>query len=109
MPAPYKVDGRRTGMSRTSAWWAFNYMGTTAAHRWGDMRKDVDAAWSPWQQYLFANQKVFEAEALKLVDPKKPEKVRAYLTKYTDEWGNKVVNKAWELGDFLWTKYDEKF
>ena len=25
------------------------------------------------------------------------------------EWGNKVVDRAWELGDFLWTKYDEKF
>ena len=109
MPAPYKVDGRRTGMSRTCAWWAFNYVGTTAAHRWGDMRKDVDAAWGPWQKYLFTNQKVLEAEALKLADPKKPEKLRAFLTNYTNEWGTKVVNKAWELGDFLWTKYDEKF
>jgi dipeptidase len=109
MPAPYKVDGRRTGMSRTCAWWAFNYMGTTAAHRWGDMRKDVDAAWGPWQSYLFGNQRSFEAEALKLYDPKKPEKTREFLTKYTNDWGIKVVDKAWQLGDFLWTKYDEKF
>lgn len=109
MPAPYKVDGRRTGMSRQCAWWAFNYMGTTAAHRWGDMRKDVDAVWSPWQTTLFANQKTIEAEALKLYDPKKPEKTRTYLTDYTNQWGLKVVARAWELGDFLWTKYDEKF
>jgi len=34
---------------------------------------------------------------------------REFLTNYTDEWGNKVVNKAWKLGDFIWTKYDEKF
>ncbi len=109
MPAPYKVDGRRTGMSRTSAWWAFNYMGTTAAHRWADMRKDCDATWGPWQAELFSKQKTFEAEALKLADPKKPAKLREFLTRYTGEWGNKVVQKAWELGDFLWTKYDEKF
>lgn len=109
MPAPYKVDGRRTGMSRTCAWWAFNYVGTTAAHRWSDMRKDVDAVWNPWQQELFSNQKTFEAEALKLYDPKKPEKTRAHLTNYTNQWGLKVVARAWELGDFLWTKYDEKF
>jgi dipeptidase len=109
MPAPYKVDGRRTGMSRTCAWWAFNYTGTTAAHRWADMRKDVDATWKPLQKELFEKQKTFEAEALKLMDPKKPEKVRAYLTRYTNEWGLKVVDKAWQLGDFLWTKYDEKF
>jgi hypothetical protein len=25
------------------------------------------------------------------------------------EWGEKVVQKAWELVDMLWTRYDEKF
>jgi len=25
------------------------------------------------------------------------------------EQGDRVVDKAWELGDLLWTKYDEKF
>ena len=29
--------------------------------------------------------------------------------KYTIEKGETVVKKAWDLGDFLWTKYDEKF
>jgi hypothetical protein len=32
-----------------------------------------------------------------------------YLTDYTQLWGNKVVDRAWKLGDELWTKYDEKF
>ena len=58
---------------------------------------------------MFDKQKSFEAEALKLYDAKKTEKVRDYLTQYTNEWGLKVVEKAWKLGDFLWTKYDEKF
>jgi len=39
----------------------------------------------------------------------KPEKTIDYLTGYSNGWGDKVVDKAWELGDFLWTKYDEKF
>jgi hypothetical protein len=38
-----------------------------------------------------------------------PEKAIEYLTGYTHEWGVKVVEKAWELGDYLWTKYDELF
>ena len=37
------------------------------------------------------------------------EKTIEFVTTYTNDWGNKVVNKAWKLGDFLWTKYDEKF
>jgi len=32
-----------------------------------------------------------------------------HLTRYTEKWGNRVVSEAWRLGDFLWTKYDEKF
>jgi len=38
-----------------------------------------------------------------------PEKTIEYLTGYTNDWGKKVVDKAWELGDFMWTKYDELF
>ena len=37
------------------------------------------------------------------------DKRKEHLTKYTMTWGEKVVDKAWKLGDFLWTKYDEKF
>ena len=39
----------------------------------------------------------------------KHKKVIEYLTNYTIDWGEKVVKKAWELGDLLWTRYDEKF
>lgn len=109
LPESYKTPGRVNGYTRESAWWAFNRMGTLAAQRWGDMHKDIDAVWNPMQKELFENQKTFEEEALKLYNEKKPKKTIEYVTKYTNEWGNKVVDEAWELGDFLWTKYDEKF
>ena len=38
LPEDYKTDGRTTGFSRRSAWWAFNRASTLAAHRWGEMR-----------------------------------------------------------------------
>ncbi|OFX26142.1 MAG: peptidase C69 [Bacteroidetes bacterium GWA2_31_9b] len=109
IPKPYKTPGRTKGYTTESAWWAFNRLGTLTAQRWGDMRHDVDAVWVPWQKELFNNQQSFEEQALKLYDKKNPQKTIEYVTKYTNEWGFKVVNKAWELGDFLWTKYDEKF
>ena len=105
---PYKVPGRPKGFTRDSAWWAFNRLGTLTAQRWGDMRHDVNAVWYPWQDELFANQAALEKKALEL-HKKDPAKAKAILTDYGVEWGNKVVDKAWELGDFLWTKYDEKF
>ena len=109
MPISYKTPGRPNGYTTESAWWAFNRLGTLTAQRWGDMRHDVDNVWNPWQKELFEAQISFEEEALKLYNEKKPEKTIEFLTKYSLEWGDKVVKKAWDLGDLLWTKYDELF
>jgi len=108
LPEPYKTPGREKGFNRKAAWWAFNRLGTLTAQRWGDMRHDVTAVWSPMQQELFVNQKTVEDKALELLK-KNRKKARKYLTEYTNSWGTKVVQQAWDLGDFLWTKYDEKF
>ena len=83
-------------------------MGTLAAHRWGDMRKDVEAVWKPMQAELFERQRQIEENALALFN-KSPKRVPAFLTRYSTEWGDRVVQRCWELGDFLWTKYDEEF
>jgi len=106
LPSAYKTPGRINGFTHESAWWAFNRMSTLATQRWGDMRHDVDKVWIPMQNELFSNQKNIEKQAL---DIKKESKRIEFLTNYTNDWGNKVVNQAWKLGDFLWTKYDEKF
>jgi dipeptidase len=105
---PYKTPGRPKGFNRQSAWWAFNRLGTLAAQRWGDMRHDVTAVWKPMQAELFANQKATEDKALELLKDDRQKAIK-HLTGYGVFWGNKVVEKAWEMGDFLWTKYDEKF
>jgi dipeptidase len=105
---PYKMPGRPKGFNRQSAWWAFNRLGTLAAQRWGDMRHDVTNVWKPMQAELFANQIATEEKALDLLKGN-PDEAKKHLTGYGIFWGNKVVEKAWELGDLLWTKYDEKF
>ncbi len=109
LPESYKTPGRPNGFTRNSAWWAFNRLGTLTAQRWGDMHKDVDTVWNTWQTEMFENQKTVEQDALKMYNKNKPQKTINYVNAYSNKWGEKVVNKAWELGDFLWTKYDEKF
>jgi len=104
----FKTPGRPKGFNRESAWWAFNRLGTLAAQRWGDMRYDVTAVWKPMQEELFQNQNSFEQNTLEIYKNDSQEAIKK-LTGYSIFWGNKVVNKAWELGDLLWTKYDEKF
>ena len=108
VPDSYKTPGRKIGFTRDSAWWAFNRTGTLAAQRWGDMRKDIDAVWLPLQTQMINQQIIIENQALKLYNRNKKKAIK-FLTDYSIEWGNITVNRCWELGDFLWTKYDEKF
>jgi len=108
VPDSYKTPGRVNGYTSESAWWAFNRLGTLTAQRWGDMRYDVTSVWEPMQAELFANQITVEAEALELLE-RSPKKARQFLTDYSIGWGDRVVERAWRLGDELWTKYDEKF
>ncbi len=103
---PYKTPGRVNGFTRQSAWWAFNRLGTLAAQRWGDARYFVGNELDPIQQELFAKQADFEKQAL---DLQSIEKRCQFVTNYTIKWGNFVVDKAWQLGDDFWTKFDEKF
>jgi dipeptidase len=109
LPLSYKTPGRPGGFNRESAWWAFNRLGTLTVQRWGDMRWDVNTVWDSWEDSLFNNQAVLEEQALELYREGTKEKLVSFLTGYTMEWGNNVVHKAWELGDMLWTRYDEKF
>jgi dipeptidase len=106
LPISYKTPGRVNGYTRESAWWAFNRLGTLAAQRWGDMRKDLDAVWIPMQDQVYSEFLKLEKN---ISDQANPEERKRILTGFTMKWGDKVVKKAWELGDFLWTKYDEKF
>ena len=109
LPSSYKTPGRPFGYTRESAWWAFNRLSTLTAQRWGEMRYDVNGVWDNWQEELFDGQAAFEDQALELYKRGKKEELVNYLTGHTLEWGDKVVEKAWEMGDLLWTKYDEKF
>ncbi len=108
LPPEYKTPGRVNGYTMKSAWWIFNRLGTLTAQRWGDMHQDVDARWKPLQEAFIKEIPEIDKQALKLYN-KKPEKAIEFLTNYSNEKGSMVMKDAIELGDFLWTKYDEKF
>lgn len=108
LPEEYRTDGRTTGFSRRSAWWAFNRASTLAAQRWGDMRKDVAAVRDPLQEKFLAAQKEVAEKAAELWKSD-PAAARAYLTRVTAEACSEATNAYWNLGDHLWTKYDEEW
>jgi dipeptidase len=108
LPRSYKTDGRSTGFSRQSAWWAFNRAATIAAHRWGEMRRDVAAVRDPLQKAIFARQRRLERRAAAL-HKKDPPAARRLLTEETNRSCHEATRAYWKLGDRLWTRYDEKW
>ncbi len=108
LPRNFKTDGRTTGFSRRSAWWAFNRASTLAAHRWGEMRKDVAKVRDKLQKRFLDQQKAVEKKAVSL-HRRSPAAAKAYLTKVTRKACKQTVSAYWKLGDLLWTRYDEKW
>ncbi|MCL4203448.1 MAG: C69 family dipeptidase [Pirellulaceae bacterium] len=108
LPQDYQTDGRSTGFSRRSAWWAFNRAATLAAQRWGDMRSDVAGVRDPLQEKYLAAQGDIATTAAELFEDS-PAECRRYLTDKTLEACKEVTEAYWNLGDRLWTKYDEQW
>ncbi len=108
LPKTYQTDGRTTGFSRESAWWAFNRVSTLASQRWGDMRNDVAMVRDPLQKEYLESLQPVDKQALELyrTDIKK---AREFLTSEADKRCNRVVQAYWDLGDSLWNKYDEQW
>jgi dipeptidase len=108
LPKPYITPGRTQGYTLNSAWWIFNRLGTLTSQRWGEMRYDVDSVWNPMQLNMINSQKDIDKQALELYNQNKKDAIE-FLNQYSNEQGEKVMKEAVKLGDFLWTKYDEKF
>jgi dipeptidase len=108
LPETYQTDGRTTGFSRRSAWWAFNQVSRIAAHRWGDMRTEVAAVRDPMQEKYLAAQRGVET-TFRRMHADNPAKARSYLTGESRKACLEAVEAYWDLGDKLWNKYDEKW
>lgn len=109
VPESYKTDGRTTGFSRRSAWWAYNRVATLSAQRWGDMRKDVAEVRDPLQEKWLAGQTAVDEEAATILKKDGEQKLRSFLTKKSQDACRDATEAYWNLGDLLWTKYDEKW
>ena len=108
LPEEYKTPGRINGYTLKSAWWIFNRTGTLAAQRWGDMHKDLDAVWLPMQKSFVEEVGTIDQEANELYK-KDPKEAVEFLNQYSNKKGSMVMERCIELGDLLWTRYDEKF
>ena len=107
MPESYTVDGREK-FRRDCAWWAFCRVSKLSGFRYQQMSKDIEKVWQEIESKAFSDQKLFEEKMVKLFKDN-PEKVQELLTKYSKDLANDTVEKYWQLGDELWTIYNNYF
>jgi len=96
--------GTRSEYNENSAWWVFNFVSNWADLKFSYMIKDIKAKQVELEDKMFAFQPAIDAAALVLHE-QDPELARAYLTEYSINNANAVVDEWRELGKFLVMKY----
>jgi dipeptidase len=107
MPESYLVDGRRA-FRRDCAWWAFRRASKLSYFRYQEMSGALQEVWEPIERDAFARQAALEEEALELYRPN-PERAEAFLTEYCHDLAERTVERYWQLGDELWTRFNRAF
>lgn len=105
VPKPYAV-GTATfdKFSWDSAFWVFNWISNFAYSRYSDMIVDIRKAQGELEQHLLQNQTLVEEKAVKL-HAESPPKAAAFLTKYSHDAADKVIQRWKQLGPELLMKY----
>lgn len=107
LPKSYQT-GNTEKYDRKIAWWAFNFVSNWANLKYSYMIKDIKAKQKELEDKEFSEQAKIDKKALDL-HKKDPEQAKEYLTKYTVDNANQVVDEWWKLADFLIAKYDDGF
>lgn len=107
VPESYQV-GRRDVFNRKSAWWAFDFVSNWSNLRYSLMSEDIKKAYSDFENTFFNLQASVEARAETLYK-ENPAACREYLTRYSNETAQRVVNDWWALADYLIVKYNDGY
>jgi dipeptidase len=94
--------------NRKSAWWAFDFVSNWSNLRYSQMSEDIRKAYSDFENTFFNLQASVEARAETLYK-ENPTACREYLTRYSNETAQRVVNDWWALADYLIVKYNDGY
>jgi len=98
------TTGNRYEYDESSAWWVFNFVSNWADLKFNYMIEDIKLKQQEIEGKEFAYLPAIDAAALVLHE-EDPELARAYLTDYSVNNANAVVQEWRELGKFLVAKY----
>jgi dipeptidase len=103
VPPDFEVSGQN-GFTTSSASWAFRRVSRLAGVKWGMTRPLVDSLIQELEDQAFAELPDIEKRVVALYE-KNPDKARAFLTTYCENFARAVTRRYWELGDTLWDMF----
>jgi len=96
-----------------SACWAFRRANRLATVKWGQTRKFIEEAVEEFEERAFNDLPDLEKKALEIYkgEGSNPDaqKLRQYLTKYSNDFARAAIHKYIELGDQFWAMFSRGF
>lgn len=112
LPASFEICGQHRFRTDSACWW-FRRANRLATVRWGDTKEYVEGAVKGFEDKAFTELPVIEEKILELYKNGKSQesvnKVKKYLTKYTNDFARAAMHKYWELGDKFWGMFARGF
>lgn len=112
LPASFEICGQHRFRTDSACWW-FRRANRLATVRWGDTKEYIEGAVKGFEDKAFTELPVIEEKILELYKNGKSEesvnKVKKYLTKYTNDFARAAMHKYWELGDKFWGMFARGF
>lgn len=112
LPASFEICGQHRFRTDSACWW-FRRANRLATVRWGDTKEYIEGAVKGFEDKVFTELPVIEEKILELYKNGKSEesvnKVKKYLTKYTNDFARAAMHKYWELGDKFWGMFSRGF
>ena len=112
LPQSFEIGGQHR-FRTDSALWAFRRANRLAQVRWGVAGKYIQEAISEFEEKAFTDLPMIEKRVKELYSlgdtEDNIEKIKKYLTKYTNDFARAAMHKYWELGDQFWGMFGRGF
>lgn len=112
LPPSFAICGQKRFRPDSACWW-FRRANKLATIRWGVTREHIEKAVKEFEEKAFSELPLIEKTVLELYgsgdSADNIEKVRQYLTKYSNDFARAAMHKWWELGDLFWSMFARGF
>ena len=112
LPKSFEVCGQQKYREDAAAWW-FRRANRLATIQWGRTRSHIEKAMMEFEEKGFSDLPVVEQRVQDMLKKDGSDaghqKVREYLTNYTNDMARAAMVKWWELGDQFWGMFSAGF